>query len=78
VKDRRDDLEYCWLRVPAARRDATTAVLKLAVDPTGAVTTAGVSGVPPEARGCIASAAAAWTFPDADVASDVEYAIDLR
>jgi len=78
VKDRRADVEYCWLRVPADHRAATTAVLRFAIDSTGEVTAADVTGVPAAARTCIATAAAAWTFPAADVASDVEYAIELR
>src|SRR4029079_18266426 len=40
VKANRIDLEYCWLRLPAAQRTATTAVLKLAIDTAGSVTTA--------------------------------------
>lgn len=78
VKANRIDLEYCWLRLPAAQRAATTAVLRLAIDTAGSVTTADVTGVPDAARGCIASAADGWSFPTADIATDVDYAVDLR
>jgi hypothetical protein len=78
VKAGRADLEACWLRVPAAQRGATTAVLRFAIDATGAVTSADVAGVPAAARGCIAAAAAGWTFPAADIATDADYAIALR
>lgn len=78
VKAKRTDLEACWLRVPAAQRGATTAVLRFAIDATGEVTSADVAGVPDTARGCIAAAAASWTFPAADIATDADYAIALR
>ena len=78
VKANRIDLEYCWLRLPAAQRTATTAVLRLAIDTSGSVTTAEITGVPDAARGCIASAADGWSFPTADIATDIDYAVDLR
>jgi hypothetical protein len=78
VRARLADVDYCWLRVPRGKRAATTAVLRFSIDAAGTVTTAGVDGVPADARACIAAAAATWTFPAADVGTEADYAIDLH
>ncbi|MCX5746686.1 MAG: hypothetical protein NT062_29775 [Proteobacteria bacterium] len=74
------DLEYCWDRMPAARRAAdTTAVVKLAIEPIGSVAIATVTGdMHPELRKCIVAAAGRWRFPVADDATEVEYAVALK
>jgi hypothetical protein len=79
IKDRFDDVEYCWLRLPAATRTPTNAVLALAIEPAGTVTAVQITGgVPAEAEQCLTEAAGRWTFPAADAASDVEYPIELK
>jgi hypothetical protein len=79
VKARLADLDYCWSRMLTGERVPGTAVLRLSIDMTGAVTATDVGGdVPDDARRCIAAAARRWTFPAAAIASDVEYPVTLK
>ena len=79
VKQRRDDVEFCWASLAITERMPCTAVLKLAIDPQGNVTSAKVGGDAPSAVSrCLGDAAARWTFPTAEVKSDVQYPIVLR
>lgn len=78
VKAKLPDVQYCWNRLPAAARQAdTTAVIKLSVEASGKVTAVNVEG-PKEAQKCISAAAARWTFPTAEIESEIETAVALR
>ena len=74
------EVEYCWNKQPPARRRAdTTAVLRLTVEATGKVSAVEVDGeLPAGAPKCIATAANRWTFPAAEIQSQVETAVALR
>jgi hypothetical protein len=80
VKERAADLEYCWLRLPAAQRGAeTTAVLRFSIQATGSVAAVDVVGdVPGACTKCIVATASKWTFPEADTLSQVDYPITLK
>jgi hypothetical protein len=79
VKQRRDDVEYCWASLAITERMPCTAVLKLSIDPQGNVLRAKVGGdAPASVSRCLGDAATHWTFPTAEVKSDVQYPISLR
>lgn len=79
VRERADLLEYCWLRVPAGKRVASSAVLKLAIEAGGSVVGAEVEGELPAGVGkCITAAASKWTFPAADSGCEIEHGISLN
>lgn len=79
VYERADELEYCWLRVPAAKRTASSAMLKLIIEASGAVAYVDLEGeVPAGVSKCITSAAAKWTFPSADEGCEIEHGISLN
>lgn len=79
VREKSEVLEYCWLRVPAAKRTATSATLKLMIEATGAVAGAELEGeLPAGVAKCITSAAAKWTFPSADEGCEIEHGISLN
>lgn len=79
VKQRRDDVEFCWASLAIMDRVPCTAVLKLAIDPQGNVTSAKVSGdAPATVSRCLGDAATHWTFPATELKSDVAYPIALR
>lgn len=79
VQERIADLEYCWLRIPAARRVAGSANLKLMIEANGAVAGAFVDGSLPAGVGaCIEKLAARWAFPVADAGCEIEHAISLN
>lgn len=75
------DIQYCWDRLPAARRAAdTTATIKLAIEPIGTVSIATVTGdhLHVELKKCIVASTDRWRFPVADEATEIEYAIALK
>ncbi len=78
VRERSDDLEYCWLRLPAGKRVVSAAVLHLSIAATGKVASVEVNGDLPAGVGkCITSAASRWTFPIADAATEIDHGIML-
>ncbi len=78
VRERSDELEYCWLRLPPAKRVVSAAILHLSIHGTGKVASVEVNGdLPAGVAKCITSAASRWTFPVADAATEVDHGIML-
>jgi hypothetical protein len=76
--DRLDDLEVCWLRLPASKRVTSAATLRVTIEAAGHVTAARVDGELPAGVGkCITAAAGRWSFPVADTRAEVEHGITL-
>lgn len=78
LEDKIADVEYCWLKLPAAKRVASAAVLKVTIEAAGTVTSAHVEGRLPAGVGkCITSVATRWSFPVGDARSEIEHGITL-
>ena len=78
VRDRVEELEYCWLRLPASKRVATSATLHLAIEATGTVAGVTIDGTLPAGMSkCITAAASKWTFPAADSGCEIEHGISM-
>jgi hypothetical protein len=78
VESHKGDIQLCLNIAPAAQR-VNNVGLSLSITETGTVSELALSaGVPATARSCISVAVAKWSFPTAEVASEVEYAIALR
>lgn len=78
VRDRVEELEYCWLRLPASKRVATSATLHLAIEASGAVAGVTIDGTLPAGMSkCITAAASKWTFPSADSGCEIEHGISM-
>jgi hypothetical protein len=78
VRERADDLEYCWLRLPPAKRVVSAAILHLSIEASGKVAAVEVNGDLPAGVGkCITQMATKWTFPAADTASEIDHGIML-
>ncbi len=79
VADKTSELEYCWLRVPAAKRTASSAALTLMIEPSGAVAGAFIEGtLPAGVATCIEKIAARWTFPAADAGAEIEHSLSFN
>ena len=74
------DIEYCWDRLPQARRVETTAIIKLATLPIGSVASSTITGdgLHAEFKKCVADVASRWRFPVTDAATEVELAVGLQ
>lgn len=78
IKDKLDDLEVCWLKLPAAKRTATSVTLRVTVEASGVVTATKLDGELPAGVGkCITAAAGRWTFAAADARTELEQGISL-
>jgi len=78
LRDKVGDLEYCWLKLPPARRIASAAMLHVTVEAAGMVTAASVEGaLPAGVERCITAAAGRWRFPVAETRAELEHAIML-
>ena len=78
VRERSEDLEYCWLKLPPSKRVVSAAILHLSIGTTGKVATVEVNGDLPAGVGkCITQMAGRWAFPAADVASEIDHGIML-
>jgi len=78
VHERVEELEYCWLRLPASKRVATSATLHLAIEASGAVAGVTIDGTLPVGMSkCITAAASKWTFPAADSGCEIEHGISM-
>lgn len=78
VHERVEELEYCWLRLPASKRVATSATLHLAIEASGAVAGVTIEGTLPVGMSkCITAAASKWTFPSADSGCEIEHGISM-
>ncbi len=76
--DKVRDVEYCWLRVPARRRVATSATLHVTVEPMGNVSSVRVDGeLPRGVARCMSKVGSRWRFAVADTRSELEQAIML-
>ena len=79
IQERAAELEYCWLRVPAAKRVAASANLKLMIEASGGVAGVFVEGALPRGvDACIEKVATRWAFPAADAGCEVEHALSLN
>jgi hypothetical protein len=78
VKERAEDLEYCWLRLPPSKRVVSAAILHMNIEATGKVAAVEVNGDLPQGVGkCITKMAQRWTFPAADAATEIDHGIML-
>jgi|MudIll2142460700_1097286.scaffolds.fasta_scaffold08253_5 hypothetical protein len=78
VRERAEDLEYCWLRLPPAKRVVSAAILHLSIEASGKVAAVEVNGDLPAGVGkCITQMAGRWAFPAADAASEIDHGIML-
>lgn len=78
IHDRIEELEYCWLRLPAKQRVASSAMMHFAIEASGAVAGISIEGTLP--RGvdrCIERAVLKWSFPAADKGCEVEHPLSL-
>ena len=77
VREHSAAIEYCWMRTPGKRADAT-AVLQLAIEPGGSVTHVDVTGVAPAAAACMRQVVARWAFPVTNTPTEAEYPVALH
>ena len=78
IKERASELEYCWLRLPASKRVASSALIHFSIEATGAVAGIDVEGtLPAGVASCIEKLATKWTFPAADAGCTVEHPLML-
>lgn len=78
VNDKTDELEYCWMKLPAKQRANTSATLHIAIEASGSVAGAWIDGsVPASVEKCLSDRAAKWTFPAADAGSEIEHALSF-
>jgi hypothetical protein len=74
IQARADELGYCWLKVPASKREALSVGLAFTIQPEGTVAAVKVVGeAPAKFSSCVTAVAKRWTFPHADTATEVEY-----
>ena len=79
VKDKRNELDYCWQRLAILDRVPSTAVLKLKIDVSGQVTSLSIGGdAPPVVNACLKETVPHWAFPEAETKSDVSYPVAFR
>jgi hypothetical protein len=79
VKDRFDDLEVCWLRVPSGKRISTTAIMHLSIDESGLVSEARMEGeLPAGVEKCMTSAAKSWRFAVTGSKCQLEHSFTLN
>lgn len=78
VKSKSDELEYCWVKLPAKQRIESSATLHIAIEASGAVAGAWVDGtVPASVEKCMTDRAAKWVFPAADAGCEIEHGISF-
>jgi hypothetical protein len=78
VKSKAEELEYCWIKLPAAKRVDTSATLHLAIEASGSVAGAWIDGsVPAAVEKCMTDRAAKWAFPAADAGCEIEHGISF-
>jgi hypothetical protein len=79
VKEKRAELDYCWQRLAILDRVPSTAVLKLKIDASGAVTSLVVGGdAPAVVNACLKETVPHWAFPEAETKSEVSYPVAFR
>jgi len=78
VKSKSEELEYCWIKLPAKLRVETSATLHIAIEASGVVAGAWIDGsVPAAVEKCMTDRAAKWVFPAADAGSEIEHGISF-
>ena len=78
IKNHVEDLEYCWLKLPASRRTTTAATLHVTIEAIGNVADARVEGeLPTGVAKCMSLAASKWRFPVTDARTELEHGITL-
>lgn len=79
AKEKAAEIEYCWQQLAVIERMPSTAVLKLKIDVTGAVTKLAIGGdAPAVVNSCLADTVAHWTFPEAETKTEISYPIAFR
>ena len=69
-----DQLEYCWMQIPAAARAIESASIHFTISPQGTVSGADLDGDLPAALGsCVLKVAAQWTFPAAHAETEIDH-----
>ena len=78
VESHKGDIQLCLNIAPTSQRVSNVG-LSLSISEAGAVSELALSAdVPATARNCISVAVAKWSFPVAETATEMEYAIALR
>ena len=78
VRERAEDLEYCWLKLPPSKRVVSAAILHLSIESSGKVAAVEVNGDLPAGVGkCITQMASRWAFPEADNTTEIDHGIML-
>jgi hypothetical protein len=78
IKQHLDEVQYCWMRVPRGKRVVSAAILVLAIEPLGRVTSVEVNGdLPAGAARCIQTVASRWLFPATDKSAEISHGITL-
>jgi hypothetical protein len=75
VNDKLDDLEYCWLKVPANKRVASTAILHLAIAGGEVSESRTVGTLPAGVDKCIGMVTKRWHFPVTPSPCEIEPAL---
>lgn len=79
VKEKRNELDYCWQRLGIMDRVPSTAVLKLKIDVTGQVTSLSIAGdAPAVVNSCLKETVPHWAFPEAETKSELSYPVAFR
>lgn len=79
VKEKRNELDYCWQRLAIMDRVPSTAVLKLKIDVTGQVTSLSIAGdAPAVVNSCLKETVPHWAFPEAETKSELSYPVAFR
>ncbi len=69
-----DQLEYCWMQIPAADRAVESASIHFTISPRGTVGGADLDGDLPAALGaCVLQVAKHWTFPASHAETEVDH-----
>lgn len=78
IDNRMGDVEVCWLKLPAAKRVASSATLSLTVEG-GMVKAAKIDGkLPDGVASCITTATDRWAFPVLDGKAELEHAMTFN
>lgn len=79
VKDKRNELDYCWQRLAIIDRVPSTAILKLKIDVKGQVTALSIGGdAPAVVNSCLQETVPHWSFPEAETKSELSYPVAFR
>jgi hypothetical protein len=78
VNGKISDVEVCWLKLPAAKRVASSATVHLVVE-NGMVTATNIDGkLPDGVASCITAATDRWAFPVLDAKAELDHALTFQ